>query len=259
MMEIGYGDFQTNYAQARAHCSLWCMEAAPLIAGNDVRNMSDSIKNILINSDVIAVDQDTLGGDTTMGIIQGRRVIGSNGANNPEVWVKLLKGRVGSEYAVLFFNRSGSAASISVTTAQIASVGGDIASGKTYTVRDLWGKKDLSNWTAGGTYSTPSTVPSHDVFMIRLGVQGTGILPVLASVKVTDMNMQSTDQRVIVHATRSGPLTISLVNLMGKVVFSQHLAGSVDCSISTKALPRGLYIVNVKNALESFEQKVILK
>ncbi len=256
MMEIGYGDFSNNDAQSRAHMSLWCIEAAPLIAGNDVRNMSASIQSILTNKDAIAIDQDTLGGDETMGIIQGRRVV----SGNSEVWVKLLKGKTNSDYGVLFFNRNNSGAvSMNVTTAQIASVGGDIASGKTYTVRDVWGQTNLSNWSAGGTYTTPSTVPSHDVFMIRLSTQITSILPALASVKVTDMSVQSIDQRVIVHATRSGPLTISLVDLMGKVVYSQHLAGSMDCSIPTRGLPRGLYIVNVQNAMEHFDQKVFLK
>jgi alpha-galactosidase len=259
MMEIGYGDFETNYAQARAHMSLWCIEAAPLIAGNDVRSMNATIQAILTNSDVIAVDQDTLSGDTTMGGIQGRRVIGSNGTNNPEVWVKLLKKRTaGSEYAVLFFNRSGAAASISVTTAQIASVGGDIASGKTYAVRDLWAHTGLAGWTAGGTYTTPATVPSHDVFMIRLSVP-VSVLPPLASVKVTDMRVQSEGERVVVHMARSGSQSVSLVNVKGVVVYSKRFTGPQDFSIPTKGLSRGLYFVNVQTANERFEQKVILR
>jgi len=256
MMEIGYGDFATNYARARAHFSLWCMEAAPLIAGNDVRNMSATIQGILTNKDAIAIDQDTLGGDTTMGIIQGRRVV----SGNSEVWVKLLKRKTtGSEYAVLLFNRGNSGAvSMSVTTAQIATVGGDIASGKTYAVRDVWGAKDLANWTAGGTYTSPAAVPVNDVFMMRLSVP-TNVLSPLASVKVTDMRVQSEGERVFVHAVRSGPMTVKLVTLKGEAVFSQHLTGSTDCSISTAGLPRGLYIVNVQNAMEQFEQKVFLK
>jgi alpha-galactosidase len=254
MMEIGYGDFATNFAQARAHMSLWCMQAAPLIAGNDVRNMTATIQSILTNSDVIAVDRDTLSGDTTMGIIQGRRVV----SGNSEVWVKLLKGRVGSEYAVLFFNRNnGGAVTIPVTEAQIASVGGDISTSKTYTVRDLWAHSNLANWTANGTYTSPS-IPVHDVFMIRLGMMSS-TLPPLASVKLTDMHVQSGDERVVIHSTRSGPLSIRMVNLKGGVVCSQRGTGPLDYSISTRGLPRGLYIVNVQNATERMEQKVFLK
>jgi alpha-galactosidase len=45
----------------RSHMSLWCLMAAPLLAGNDIRNMSDDIKDILMNTELIAVNQDQLG------------------------------------------------------------------------------------------------------------------------------------------------------------------------------------------------------
>jgi len=63
--------------------------AAPLIAGNDVRNMSDEIREILTNTEVIAVDQDSLG-------IQGRKV---RDDGDFEVWSKPL--RDGSRAVVL--------------------------------------------------------------------------------------------------------------------------------------------------------------
>jgi len=256
MLEVGYGDFATNYARARAHFSLWCIEAAPLIAGNDVRNMNTSIQSILINKDAIGIDQDSLGGDTTMGIIQGRRIV----SGNSEVWVKLLKHKtVGSEYAVLFFNRGNSGAvTIPVTTAQIASLGGDIATGKKYNVRDVWGAANLADWTAGGTYTSPS-IPVNDVYMIRLSVPPVSSVVPLASVKVSNINVRSEGERVVVHALKSGLLSVKLVNLKGEVIYSQLLSGSTDCSISTKSLPRGMYIINVQNAMERFEQKVFLQ
>ena len=37
------------------------MLAAPLLAGNDLTHMDDTIKGILLNKEVIAVDQDQLG------------------------------------------------------------------------------------------------------------------------------------------------------------------------------------------------------
>ena len=52
-------------AEQRAHFSLWAMLAAPLLAGNDVRSMSEQTRDILTNRDVIAVDQDPL-------LVQGR-------------------------------------------------------------------------------------------------------------------------------------------------------------------------------------------
>src|SRR6185312_7172725 len=65
MLEVGNGGMTRD--EYRAHFSLWAMMAAPLMAGNDVRTMLDSTRlaastrDILLNRDVIAVDQDSLG------------------------------------------------------------------------------------------------------------------------------------------------------------------------------------------------------
>jgi len=48
-------------SEDRSHFSIWCMMAAPLIAGNDVRAMTPQTQQILINPEVIAIDQDSLG------------------------------------------------------------------------------------------------------------------------------------------------------------------------------------------------------
>ena len=59
MLEVGNGGMtDTEY---RAHFSLWAILAAPLIAGNDLRDMRPEIHDILTNKEVIAVDQDALG------------------------------------------------------------------------------------------------------------------------------------------------------------------------------------------------------
>jgi alpha-galactosidase len=58
MMEVGNG---MTVSEDRAHFTMWCMLAAPLIAGNDIRNMTPEVKTILTNAEAIAVDQDRLG------------------------------------------------------------------------------------------------------------------------------------------------------------------------------------------------------
>ena len=58
-LEVGNGGM-TN-TENKSHFTLWCMLAAPLMAGNDLRNMSPEIKSILTNKEVIALDQDSLG------------------------------------------------------------------------------------------------------------------------------------------------------------------------------------------------------
>jgi alpha-galactosidase len=57
MLEIGNGGM--NADEYRTHMTLWSMLAAPLIAGNDLRSMTDETKSILMNADVISIDQDT--------------------------------------------------------------------------------------------------------------------------------------------------------------------------------------------------------
>ena len=45
----------------RTHMTLWAMLAAPLLAGNDVRSMTQATREILTQPDVVAINQDKLG------------------------------------------------------------------------------------------------------------------------------------------------------------------------------------------------------
>src|SRR5256714_8027533 len=92
MLEVGNGGMTDD--EYRAHFSLWALMAAPLIAGNDVRSMSDPTRAILLNKEVIAVDQDSLG-------VQGKLVEGD--AEGLQVWMKPMQD--GSR-AVVLFNRT---------------------------------------------------------------------------------------------------------------------------------------------------------
>jgi alpha-galactosidase len=142
MLEVGNGGMtDTEY---RAHFSLWAILAAPLIAGNDLRDMRPEIHEILTNKEVIAVDQDPLGRE-------GGRVWKNGDA---EVWAKQLKD--GSRAAVLL-NRGSAEKEISVNWEDIGYPGHLTAS-----VRDLWQHKDLGNFT--GKFS--ASVASHGVVMI---------------------------------------------------------------------------------------------
>ncbi len=77
MLEVGNG---MTFAEDRAHFSLWAMLAAPLIAGNDAREMSKETREILTNKEIIAVNQDALG-------VQAFPAISEDGL---EVWAKPL-------------------------------------------------------------------------------------------------------------------------------------------------------------------------
>jgi alpha-galactosidase len=144
MLEVGNGKMTT--AEYRSHFSFWCLLAAPLMAGNDLRNMTPETKEILLNKEVIAIDQDPLG-------MQGRK-IADFGAT--EAWMKPLSG---SARAVILFNRGSEAAPITVTWEQLG-----LAPGVEAQMRDLWAKKDLS--PAKGRFT--SRVGPHDVMMIKV-------------------------------------------------------------------------------------------
>lgn len=90
MLEVGNG---MTVEEDRSHFTLWCMLAAPLIAGNDLTNMTKETKSILMNKDMIAVDQDALG-------VQGFMHRYDNGL---EYWLKPL---TGNRWAVVFLNRN---------------------------------------------------------------------------------------------------------------------------------------------------------
>jgi alpha-galactosidase len=144
MLEVGNGGMtMTEY---RAHFSLWCLLAAPLMAGNDVRNMTPAIKAILTNKEVIAVDQDPLGKEGTRVWKDGDR----------EVWAKQLKG--GSR-AVILLNRGAAEAQISADWEPLG-----YPEHLTAAVRDLWAHRDLGNFT--GRYS--ASVPAHGVVMVSV-------------------------------------------------------------------------------------------
>jgi alpha-galactosidase len=56
MLEIGNGSM--NEDEYKTHMSLWSILAAPLLAENDLRNISPATLEILTNREVIAVNQD---------------------------------------------------------------------------------------------------------------------------------------------------------------------------------------------------------
>ena len=144
MLEVGNGGMTTP--EYRAHFSLWSILAAPLIAGNDLRNMGPDIQVILTNKEVIAVNQDPLG-------IEGRRV---RKEGDLEVWARPLQD--GSR-AVVLLNRDVREREIAVSWENLGYPGHLSAS-----VRDLWKGSDLGQFK--GKFS--AAIAPHSVVMVRV-------------------------------------------------------------------------------------------
>jgi alpha-galactosidase len=143
MLEVGNG--RLNHDENLTHMTLWAMLAAPLIAGNNLTQMTPEIAAILMNKEVIAIDQDGLGK-------QGNRVY----AEGPvEIWAKQLRG---GTKAVAIFNFGETASEMRGIRLHLKEMGfaGSV------TARDVWAAKDLgkikNDWR--------TTIPRHGVVLL---------------------------------------------------------------------------------------------
>eukprot|EP01132_Coremiostelium_polycephalum_P000989 gene989-1255_t len=154
MLEVGNPNGMTN-TEFISHFSLWSLLSAPLIAGNDLRNMDQATISILTAPEVIAVNQDPLGK-------QGFLVKSFNGGLQ-QIWARPL---ADGSRAVVLFNSDSNPSDITLSWADIWST-----LSQTLTVRDLWARSDLGTFTSSYTatsiephgcvilYSTSTTPP----------------------------------------------------------------------------------------------------
>jgi alpha-galactosidase len=145
MLEIGNGHMTA--AEYRTHMSLWALVASPLLAGNDLRSMTNETKAILMNKEVIAIDQDSLGKQAS-----------PTKHGDLETWVKpLADGGV----AVGVVNL-GSAETQATIAASDLNLPGEVKQ-----ARDLWKHADVQ--FTGGAYS--AAIPSHGVLLLRVSAK----------------------------------------------------------------------------------------
>jgi alpha-galactosidase len=145
MLEVGNEGL--SLAESRAQFSLWCILAAPLMAGNDVRKMTDEIRNILTDKEVIAINQDPLGK-------QGYRFMQHLGK---EIWVKELSNH---EWAICVLNTYDSAIKINFTWNHFSF----LPARSTFQIRDIWQKKSLGKTDK----QFSAAIKSHDVLLVKL-------------------------------------------------------------------------------------------
>lgn len=154
MMQVGNG---MPLNEQRAHFAMWAMINAPLIAGNDLRNMTTETLNVLTNKEVIAVNQDSLG-------IQGFKY---EVKDSVEIWMKPLKN---NEWVITYLNRSVSPKTVSQdwkifsVTDELTGRKMDTTGKEVFILRDLWLQKAV-----GDTRKALSAViPGHDVLCLKV-------------------------------------------------------------------------------------------
>jgi len=91
------GNFGLSYDQSRAQLAIWSILAAPFILSTDLRTIKPEMKELILNREIIAVNQDKLG-------LQGRLIRTFEGV---EVWSRKILPKVDGEfsYAIAFVVR----------------------------------------------------------------------------------------------------------------------------------------------------------
>jgi len=143
MLEVGNPGL--TLAESRSHFSLWCMLAAPLMAGNDLRIMKPEILQILTNKEAIAVDQDSLGKQGSLYMEHPSK----------QIWIKeLSKGN----WALCYHNTGDQPLTVRINWKHFGMMLGE------FTVYDIWKQKEVGttakNWDI--------EIPSHDVVFYKL-------------------------------------------------------------------------------------------
>jgi len=138
-----------NDTENKAHFSLWCILAAPLMAGNDLTAMTEQVRQVLTSPEVIAVNQDVRG-------IQGYKVYDDG---DREVYNKPL---ADGTTAVLLLNKGEKETDIEVSWDKIGLSG-------TQLVRDLWMCRSLGEFEDS---FTAHNLGKHEHKMIKVGRPG---------------------------------------------------------------------------------------
>jgi alpha-galactosidase len=125
--------------------TIWCLDSAPLLLGNDLTQMDSFTLNLLENDEVLAIDQDSLGKQGTT-VAKGDDYL---------VYAKHLED---GSIAVGLFNLADDGPA--TITAKWADLGID---GRR-TVRDLWRQADLGQFTG----SFAMRVAPHSAELVKI-------------------------------------------------------------------------------------------
>jgi len=177
MMIVGMSGLSET--QNRSFFSLWCMMAAPLMAGNDVRSMTEATIRILTNPEAIAINQDPLG-------VQGR-IVRRDGA--VQIWAG--KPLFDGSRAVLVFNPGAAAAVVKVAWADAG-----FSPAEALYIRDLWAARTTG--PHGGGLGV--AVPADGVAFLRVSKTDQFPLPPV---------IVASTYRVALRADGAGPAALT--------------------------------------------------
>ncbi len=160
MLEVGNGKLTEN--ENKTHFSLWCMMAAPLILGNDVRLFTDSdgkpienhpVLKTVTNKNLIAIDQDPLGKPAKrIKKVRGVDIIGRPLSNG--------------DAAICFYNPGSMVKGFSLELGEILKDEYlDFPEGQTYQLHELWSDEHFSSRTV------TASLQKHECRVYRISRQ----------------------------------------------------------------------------------------
>lgn len=144
MLQVGNGSLTES--ENRAHFALWSVLNAPLMLGNDLRNIPEGVFKIITNKEVIALNQDPQ-------CRQAEKVVDTG---EVEVFAKPL---ADGAFGVCILNRAATPQEIAVKWDELG-----FEKGTAWCARDLWEQRYLGTFTD----RVDIVVPSHDVVTLRM-------------------------------------------------------------------------------------------
>ncbi|XP_031629996.1 alpha-N-acetylgalactosaminidase [Contarinia nasturtii] len=128
------GNYGLTVDQSESQMAIWAILAAPLLMSNDLKNIRPEFREILINPQVIAVNQDELG-------IQGKRL---KVERKIETWVRPITPVVNGlhSYAVAWASKRDDGSPYA-TKVKLSDLG--LTSAKGYKITDLFNEENVLN------------------------------------------------------------------------------------------------------------------
>ena len=138
----------------RTQFSVYSIAASPLIVATDIRNMTGTMRSVLLNPEVLAVNQLAS---------QAGDVVGSvaSAGGHAQVWARSIAGGSGLYAAIVNFDDRPRPSAITVPFAMLNAGWGDQTK---LTVRDLWVRRDLGELVG----RVRVELAPHDTAMLRL-------------------------------------------------------------------------------------------
>jgi len=142
MLQVGRG---MSYEEDKTHFSMWCMLNSPLLAGNDLRDMTKQTIEILTNKEVIALNQDT-------DLLQAKKVFSDD---KVDVWIKTSS--AGKKQAIAILNRSDVEKAFKLDAEKLNI-------DKKSKIRDLWLHNNLGEIGSSKTFS----LAKHGIVVLKI-------------------------------------------------------------------------------------------